>query len=253
MEDPDHDSDIMPLMSANPEDNTQQPATGYDIGSPYLPPEYTEEPIRLQYPSSTNWSDICFAPTSQQPTFVQWQPPSPVTTTTLGQHFTGENCVSLSITMTLVALILGGWPSLVCTVSALVIAYSGRDDERRGNTVSARSKANVSLGLNVAAVIFAIVVWAAVVAIAVSASAPSAAQHFATPYTTANPPTTGRQTTATPYCYSSQYYCRQSTCISTNINYYCYYFSYYSYSDASYYSYYQAVHCYVSYQKTDVC
>lgn len=64
--DPDHDSDIMPLMSANPEDNTQQPATGYDIGSPYLPPEYTEEPIRLQYPSSTNWSDICFAPTSQQ-------------------------------------------------------------------------------------------------------------------------------------------------------------------------------------------
>ena len=177
--------------------------------------------------------------------------------------------MSLSITMTLVALILGGWPSLVCTVSALVIAYSvstfksvaqmqhctnsspqGRDDERRGNTVSARSKANVSLGLNVAAVIFAIVVWAAVVAIAVSASAPSAAQHFATPYTTANPPTTGRQTTATPYCYSSQYYCRLSTCISTNINYYCYYFSYYSYSDASYYSYYSAVHCYVSYQGT---
>ena len=174
--DPDHDSDTMPLMSANPEDNTQQPATsqqGYDIGSPYLLPGYTEKPIRLQYPSSINWLDICFAASNGLNIYYYYvfilfiyilsmcvHPLAhlcPMAATlnshnhNADQHFTGDNCVSLSITMTLVALILGGWPSLVCTISALVIAYSvstfksvaqmqhctnsssqGRGDERRG-------------------------------------------------------------------------------------------------------------------------
>ena len=168
--------------------------------------------------------------------------------------------------MTILVLILGGWPSLLCTIAAVLISFNcelyraiialqkcllcfirQRNEERRGNIASARTKGNISLGLNVAAVVFTIVVWSVVaipVAVTVSAKS-SATSPYTTPYTTPS-----------PYCYtspSSPYFCYTYTC---DINYYsyysyrtCSYSSYYSYYDEStnyynYYTYYSA-YCYM--------
>ena len=160
---------------------------------------------------------------------IQQQPTS-VPINTAVQTSSGDNYFTLSAVMTCLVIIIGGWPSLLCTISALLMSYNvstlflclitlknnfsilphqAKDEERRGNIASARTKANISLGLNIAAVVFVIVMWSVVaipVAVTVSAQA-------ATPYSAQ---------AATPYCYpaSPYYYCSAT---------YCYYSSYYYY------------------------
>ena len=122
-----------------------------------------------------------------------------------------------------------------------------RGEERRGNIAVAKTKANISLGLNVAAVVFTIMVWSAVaIPVAVTVSAAKST----TPYTTL--PTPDCYTTTSPqlHCYSA--YCSYSYYYS------CSYSSYTSYSDSNnYYSYsgyyntyYYYVNCYSNYYLT---
>ena len=110
-----------------------------------------------------------------------------------------------------------------CISVSLFLLDQAKEEEKRGNIASARAKANISLGLNIAAVVFVLVVWSVVaipVAVTVSAQTP----------------------TRSPYCYSaasSLYYCYQSICYMFfhSLNVYCYYSNSYSYSAASnYYS-----------------
>ena len=178
--------------------------------------------------------------------------------------------------MTCLVLIVGGWPSLLCTIAALCVSYNvsilllysttvkpfflhqARDDEKRGNISAARTKANISLCLNIAAVVFVVVVWSVVaIPVAVTFSAqPSAAQLSAisTPSTvrptpSTVPPTTRTTSSPTPYCYSALYssICYIQYCYSSYSYYSCSYYSYYTYSSYSYsyssYPYYYSQSC----------
>eukprot|EP00731_Ephydatia_muelleri_P037273 Em0433g2a len=118
-----------------------------------------------------------------------------------------------------------------------------RKKKNEGNIAAARAKANISLGLNIAAVVFVVVVWSVVaIPVAVTVSAQTSAK--------------------SPHCYSaasSLYYCYQTTCYLYfhGLYYYsCYDSSSYSYSAASnYYSngYYSTYYqCGLSYQLTCV-
>ena len=185
---------------------------------------------------------------------IQQQPTS-VPINTAVQTSSGDNYFTLSAVMTCLVLIIGGWPSLLCTISALLISYNvstlflcsitlknnfsilphqAKDEEKRGNIAAARTKANISLGLNIAAVVFVVVMWS-VVAIPVAVTV-SAAQSPTSP---------------SPYCYSTPQYSYLSYCITSSCYYsYCYYSSYFSYSSYSYtyysYSYYYSQQCSVN-------
>eukprot|EP00731_Ephydatia_muelleri_P025147 Em0017g230a len=160
----------------------------------------------------------------QQPAMMIQQQPTSVPINTAVRTSSGDNYLTLSAVMTCLVLIIGGWPSLLCTISALLMSYNAKDEEKRGNIAAARTKANISLGLNIAAVVFIIVMWSVVaIPVAVTVSA-SAAQ---------------LPTTPTPYCYSTPQYSYLSYCSTTSCyySYYyspCYYSSYYSYSSYSY-------------------
>ena len=77
--------------------------------------------------------------------------------------------------------------------------YQARNEERRGNIASAQTKGNISLGLNVAAVVFTIVMWSVVVIpVAVTVSAKSSASG------------------PTPQYCPTQYYCTIYYCFNSS-------------------------------------
>eukprot|EP00731_Ephydatia_muelleri_P036029 Em0193g2a len=238
-----------------------QPFYGNPAGQPlyYVPgnlyprQEYVQDPVKMAYANlPTQPYPTAFTPqfyggnllfTPQQPAMLVQQQPTPVPISSAVRPTSGDNYLTLSVLMTFLVLLVGGWPSLLCTISALLVSFNAKEEEKRGNIAAARAKANISLGLNIAAVVFVVVVWSVVaIPVAVTVSA---------------------QTSATsPYCYSaasSLYYCYQSSCYLYfhGLNYYsCYDSSSYSYSAASnYYSngYYSTYYqCDSSYQLTCV-
>ncbi|KAL5479865.1 hypothetical protein EMCRGX_G023457 [Ephydatia muelleri] len=142
--------------------------------------------------------------TPQQPGMVIQQQPTSVPISTAVQTSSGDNYLTMSAVMTCLVLFIGGWPSLLCTIAALCISYNARDDEKRGNIAAARTKANISLALNIAAVVFVVVTWSVVaipVAVTFSTQTSAAAQLPAISTPSTVPPTTS---TPTPYCYSTQ-------------------------------------------------
>eukprot|EP00731_Ephydatia_muelleri_P025164 Em0017g247a len=201
----------------------------YYGGNPYPIQGYFQDPTKMAYATLPMQPYLTssmphqlyggnYFPTLQQPVMVIQQQPTSVPINTAVQTSSGDNYFTLSAVMTCLVIIIGGWPSLLCTISALLMSYNAKDEERRGNIASARTKANISLGLNIAAVVFAVVMWSAVaIPVAVTVSAQ----------------------TATPNCYpvSSDYYCYISYCYNGYHS--CYYYSYYSSSpySYSYYSY----------------
>ena len=64
-----------------------------------------------------------FTSQPNNPVVVQQQP-TPVPTTAVVQSASGDNYLTLSVVMTLLVLILGGWPSLMCTMAALLISFN---------------------------------------------------------------------------------------------------------------------------------
>ena len=197
----------------------------YYVGNPYPQQQYIQDPVKMAYvtlptqPYPTSFVPQTYGgnmlPTPQQPVMVVQQQPTPVPISTAVQTSSGDNYLTLSVLMTFLVLIIGGWPSLLCTISALLISYSAKDEEKRGNIAAARTKANMSLGLNIAAVLFVVVMWSVVaIPVAVTVSA---------------------QNQASPYCYqvySYLYYCTRTSCYYSS----CSYYNYYSYSP-EYYSY----------------
>eukprot|EP00731_Ephydatia_muelleri_P036033 Em0193g6a len=219
----------------------------YVPGNPYPRQEYVQDPVKMAYanfptqPHPTSFTPQLYGgnilSTPQQPVILVQ--PTPVPISLPDRPTSGDNYLTLSVLMTFLVLLVGGWPSLLCTISALFVSLNAKEEEKRGNIAAARAKANISLGLNIAAVVFVVVVWSVVaIPVAVTVSAQTSAK--------------------SPYCSSaasSLYYCYQSSCYlyfhGLYYN-YCYYSNSYSYSAASnYYSngyqttYYQ---CGLSYQ-----
>ncbi|KAL5505867.1 hypothetical protein EMCRGX_G007404 [Ephydatia muelleri] len=200
----------------------------YVPGYPYPRQEYVQDPVKMAYANlPTQPYPTAFTPqfyggnllfTPQQPAMLVQQQPTPVPISSAVRPTSGDNYLTLSVVMTFLVLLVGGWPSLLCTISALLVSYNAKEEEKRGNIAAARAKANISLGLNIAAVVFVVVVWS-VVAIPVAVTVTSS------------------------YCNSaasSLYYCYQSSCTYMYFHYLyanCYYSNSYSYSAASnYYS-----------------
>ncbi|KAL5505857.1 hypothetical protein EMCRGX_G007388 [Ephydatia muelleri] len=236
-----------------------QPFYGNPAGQPlYYVPGYSyphqenvQDPVRMAYanlptqPHTTSFTPQLYGgnvlSTPQQPVILVQLTPVPINSPV--RPTSGDNYLTLSVLMTFLVLLVGGWPSLSCTISALYISFDAKKEQKRGNIAAARAKANISLGLNITAVVFIVVVWSIVASqVAVNVRAQTSAN--------------------SPYCYSdasSLYYCYQSSCnMYFHSLYYinCYYSSSYSYSAASnYYSngyqstYYQ---CGLSYQLTCV-
>ncbi|KAL5473406.1 hypothetical protein EMCRGX_G027886 [Ephydatia muelleri] len=61
--------------------------------------------------------------------------------------------MTLSIVLTVLCEIMGGWLCLVCTVSAIILSDSAKRDALNGDVLSARKKAKKACCLNIAAVI----------------------------------------------------------------------------------------------------
>eukprot|EP00731_Ephydatia_muelleri_P025159 Em0017g242a len=232
----------------------------YYGGNPYPHQGYFQDPTKMAYatlpmqpyptssmPPQLYGGNYIIPP--QQPVMVIQQQPTSVPISTAVQTSSGDNYLTMSVLMTFLVLIIGGWPSLLCTISALMISYNAKDDEKRGNIAAARTKANISLGLNIAAVVFVVAMWSVVaipVAVTVSAQT-SAAQLPAISTPSTVHPTTS---TPTPYCYSTQ---NPSDCSTQNCyygSYTYYYYGYYYYYSYTYYYYsclYSAYYSYSSY------
>lgn len=210
------------------------PQPTYYVGGFYPPQVYGPDPRMMASPPPVAYitpsqSHTYFYPGHQQvanPVVVQQQPTVVSMSNAIVQPSPGDNYYTLSIIMTILVILLGGWLSIVCTAMAALISYNAKEEERRGNIAAAQSKANISLGLNIAAILFTIVMWSAVaipVAVTVSAS------------NTASPCYAG-YICYSSYCsyYGSSAYSYYSPCSS----YYYYSYSSYSYSIPGSYSYY---------------
>ena len=62
-----------------------------------------------------------------QPMAIQQQPITAPSTTVV-RPSSGDNYLTLSVVMTFLVFILGGWPSLLCSISALLISCNVRVD-----------------------------------------------------------------------------------------------------------------------------
>ncbi|KAL5479894.1 hypothetical protein EMCRGX_G023494 [Ephydatia muelleri] len=219
------------------------PPPPYYGGYPYPNQGYFQDPTKMAYatlpmqpyPTSSMPPQLyggSYIISPQQPVMMIQQQPTSVPISTAVRTSSGDNYLTLSAVMTCLVLIIGGWPSLLCTISALLMSYNAKDEEKRGNIAAARTKANISLGLNIAAVVFVVVMWSVVaIPVAVTVSAQTSATQL--------------PTSPSPYCYSTPQYSYLSYCYTSSCyyGYYyspCYYSSYYSYSSYSYtyYSYY---------------
>eukprot|EP00731_Ephydatia_muelleri_P025185 Em0017g268a len=123
---------------------TEQGQTSF-IANP--PPPYNEKNLYLQDPTKMAYPTLPMQPyptynmpqpyggnyysTPQQPGTAIQQPPTAVPMSTAVQTSSGDNYLTLSALMTLLVLITGGWPSLLCTIAALCVSYNAKDDEKR--------------------------------------------------------------------------------------------------------------------------
>eukprot|EP00731_Ephydatia_muelleri_P025171 Em0017g254a len=130
---------------------------------------YLQDPYKATFPMQPNPTDNIPPPyggnyysTPQQPGMAIQQQPTTVPVSTAVQTPSGDNYLTLFALMTCLVLITGGWPSLLCTTAALCISYNARNDEKRGNIAAARTKANISLCLNITAVVLVTVMWSVV-------------------------------------------------------------------------------------------
>ncbi|KAL5502860.1 hypothetical protein EMCRGX_G009702 [Ephydatia muelleri] len=116
-----------------------------------------------QYPPDYNYPQpgvSQYPPTAQQQAsrsvLVVHEQPT-ISTQAVSYGRTGDYFLTLSVIMTAVCCIFGGWWNLVLTIPAVVLAGSARSDASHGRTTSALLKSRIALGLNVLAVILYIV------------------------------------------------------------------------------------------------
>eukprot|EP00731_Ephydatia_muelleri_P006824 Em0003g1072a len=189
-----------------------------------------------QYPPDYNYPQpgvSQYPPTAQQQALtnmvvVQPQPTVSMQPITYGR--TGDYFLTLSIVMSGLCCIFGGWWNLLFTIPAVMLAGSAKSDASHGRTTSAQQKSKIALGLNVLAVLLYIVGVALIVGLSskgVSLSSSSSNSGYSG---------------YSGYSYYNYYY----YCSYCNDYYgYCYYG--YGYSYADYYSYSYAYYDYYSY------
>ncbi|KAL5499965.1 hypothetical protein EMCRGX_G011442 [Ephydatia muelleri] len=121
---------------------------GYDGFQPIPPPQYPQgQPFQQQQSSNV---------------VVINAQPSAVTSTVVHRP-TGDHYMSLSLVMTIICVMCGGWTSLMCTIPAIMLASLAKNDDAAGNAAAAKTKANIALALNIIAVLFHIVAIIAIV------------------------------------------------------------------------------------------
>eukprot|EP00731_Ephydatia_muelleri_P011908 Em0006g802a len=139
--------------------------------------------------------------------------PSAVTSTVVHRP-TGDHYMTLSLVMTIICVMCGGWTSLICTIPAIMLASLAKNDDAAGNVAAAKTKGYIALALNIIAVLFHIVAIIAIVTpIAVVISSLSNDYYYNN-------------------YYSYTYYCRYCSYLSYS---YCSYSYSYSSSYSSYY------------------
>ncbi|KAL5487021.1 hypothetical protein EMCRGX_G019576 [Ephydatia muelleri] len=152
---------------------------------------------------------------AQSTTNVVVVQPAAVTTTTV-VHKVGDHFYTLSIVMTILCCVCGGWWALLCTLPAITLASAAKTDDANGNTAAATQKGHIALGLNIAAIVLYFVVFIIIVAASAASNTVSATS-----------------SSSYSYSYSYRYYCK--ICYSS----YCTYSYSYSpsYSSSTYYCY----------------
>ncbi|KAL5499959.1 hypothetical protein EMCRGX_G011435, partial [Ephydatia muelleri] len=209
-----------------PQYPSSQSQSGFQPGYPYSqpglqPPAHTTpaQPI----PGYGQYGYAGFQPTSppQYPMGQPFQPqqntnvvvisaqPSAATTTVVHRP-TGDHYMSLSLVMTIICVMCGGWVSLMCTIPAIMLASMAKNDDAAGNAAAAKTKGNIALALNIIAVLFHIMLIIAIItpfAVIIS----SYSNYYYN------------------YNYSYTYYCRYCSYLS-------YYYCSYSYGYSSSYS-----------------
>ncbi|KAL5499979.1 hypothetical protein EMCRGX_G011462, partial [Ephydatia muelleri] len=206
------------------------PQTGFQPGYPtsqpgFQPPGYT--PPAQPTPGYGQYGYAGFQPIPP-PQYPQGQPfqpqlssnvvvisaqPSAVTTTVVHRP-TGDHYMTLSLVMTIICVMLGGWLSLMCTIPAITLAALAKNDDAAGNAAAAKTKGYIALTLNIIAVLFHIVAIIAIVtpiAVAISSLSNENKYNYYNNY------------------YSYSYYCQYCSYLS-------YYYCSYSYGYSSSYS-----------------
>eukprot|EP00731_Ephydatia_muelleri_P011909 Em0006g803a len=121
---------------------------GYAGYQPIPPPQYPQgQPFQQQQSSNV--------------VVINAQPSA--ATTTVVHRPTGDHYMTLSVVMTIICVMCGGWISLMCTIPAIILASLAKNDDAAGNAPAAKTKANIALALNIIAVLFHIVAIIAIV------------------------------------------------------------------------------------------
>eukprot|EP00731_Ephydatia_muelleri_P006646 Em0003g894a len=187
---------------------------GYPQPAGYPATDFKQYPPDYDYPQP---GVSQYPPTAQQQAstnVVVVQPQPTVSMQPLSYGRTGDYFFTLSMVMTGLCCVFGGWWNLLLTIPALILAGSAKSDASHGRTTSARQKSFIALGLNVLAVLLYIVGVAIIIALS----------------------SDGVSLGSSSYSYGYGYY--YYYCSYCNDYYgYCYYNYDYSYADYYYYSY----------------
>eukprot|EP00731_Ephydatia_muelleri_P011912 Em0006g806a len=112
---------------------------GYAGFQPIPPPQYPQgQPFQQQQSSNVVVIDA-------QPSAA---------TTTVVHRPTGDHYMTLSVVMTIICVMCGGWTSLMCTIPAIMFASLAKNDDAAGNAAAAKTKGYIALTLNIIAVLF---------------------------------------------------------------------------------------------------
>ena len=87
----------------------------------------------------------------------------------LDQHVEQEDYyLTMSVVMTVLCCIFGGWPSLVISAIAICVSQTAQDAATAGDTACARKRAKISLILNIFSIIvyiITLVIYAVILAV----------------------------------------------------------------------------------------
>ncbi|KAL5486898.1 hypothetical protein EMCRGX_G019437, partial [Ephydatia muelleri] len=120
----------------------QMPQQGYNPPIPQIIPQQASTGIpQVQYRNEPSATIV-----------VQSQPAATVSTAT--RPVAQDRFFILSIVMTILCCICGGWWALILTIPAIFLANAARGDDAKGNHALAAKKGQMALWLNIIAIMF---------------------------------------------------------------------------------------------------
>ncbi|KAL5499973.1 hypothetical protein EMCRGX_G011452, partial [Ephydatia muelleri] len=139
---------------------SSQSQSGFQPGYPYSqpglqPPGYTPPAQPMPGYGQYGYSGFQPTPPPQYPMGQPFQPqqntgvvvisaqPSAATTVTVVQSPTGDHYMTLSLVMTIICVMCGGWTSLLCTIPAIMLASLAKNDDAAGNAAAAKKRATL--------------------------------------------------------------------------------------------------------------